>query len=73
MNDEEQRYDQTDGYADFDIPDDSEEESKGHERQVNPCTHPAGGWLEQPHLNSTCCEELTSRNILCHGVPQQED
>jgi hypothetical protein len=41
VNDEEQRDDNANCHPDFDAPDDRQCESEEHERDVDPCSHPA--------------------------------
>ena len=40
MNDEEQRDDDADRHPNFDAPTDRQRESKEHEPEVDPCSHP---------------------------------
>lgn len=42
MDDEEQRDDDADCHPDFDTPPDRQRESKEHEPNVDPCSHPGG-------------------------------
>lgn len=44
VNDEEQRDDNANCHPDFDAPDNRQRESEEHEREVNPCSHPAAGY-----------------------------